>query len=133
MSVKPYVREISKSTWYLGRRRDILHMVDEISSLFIGVYVLLLLMGLAALADGEAAYLQYLERLGNPLLIGFHWLVIGFTLMNSVSWFRSTPKAMRVQIGEEVVPGSMIAAGHYVAWIAVSLFIFFIAGVFSNG
>jgi fumarate reductase subunit C len=133
MSVKPYVRDISKSTWYLGKRRDILHMIDETSSLFIGVYALLLLMGLRALAGGEAAYLLYLERLGSPLVIGFHWLVILFTLMNSISWFRSTPKAMRIQIGEQIVPGSLIAAGHYVAWVAVSLLIFFIAGVFTGG
>lgn len=133
MNVKPYVRDISKSTWYLSRRRDILHMIDETSSLFIGVYVLLLLMGLRALADGEAAYLLYLEWLGNPLVLGFHWLVIVLTLMNSISWFRSTPKAMRIQIGEQIVPGSLIAAGHYVAWVAVSLFIFLIAGVFTGG
>ena len=61
MSVKPYIRKVSKSTWYLSRRRDILHMIDETSSLFIGVYVLLLLMGLRALAEDEAAYLNYLE------------------------------------------------------------------------
>ena len=133
MSVKPYIREVSKSTWYLSRRRDILHMIDETSSLFIGVYMLLLLMGLRALAEGEAAYLLYLEWLGSPLLLGFHWLVIASTLMNSISWFRSTPKAMRVQIGENIVPGYLIAAGHYVAWVMISLFIFFVAGVFSGG
>ena len=133
MSVKPYVREVSKSTWYLSRRRDILHMVDETSSLFIGIYVLLLLGGLGALAEGEAAYLLYLEWLGSPLLLGFHWLVILSTLFNSISWFRSTPKAMRIQIGENVVPGHLIAAGHYAAWVAISLFIFFVTGVFSGG
>ena len=133
MSVKPYVREVSKSTWYLRRRRDILHMIDETSSLFIGVYVLLLLMGLRALAEGETAYLLYLEWLGSPLLLGFHWLVVASTLMNSISWFRSTPKAMRVQIGENIVPGYLIAAAHYVAWTMISLFIFFVAGVFSGG
>jgi len=133
MSVKPYIRKVSKSTWYLSRRRDILHMIDETSSLFIGVYVLLLLMGLRALAEDEAAYLHYLEWLGSPFLLGFHWLVIASTLLNSISWFRSTPKAMRVQIGENIVPGYLIAAGHYVAWIMISLFIFYVAGVFSVG
>ena len=133
MSVKPYVREVSKTTWYLSRRRDILHMIDETSSIFIGAYALLLLMGLRALAEGEAVYLLYLEWLGNPVLLGFHWLVIVSTVLNSISWFRSTPKAMRMQIGENVVPGHFIAIGHYVAWVAISLFILFVAGVFSDG
>ncbi len=133
MSVRPYVREVAKNTWYLHRRRDVLHMVDETSSVLIGAYALLLLFGLKALADGEAAYLLYLERLGSPLSIGFHWLVIVFALFNSVSWFRLTPKAMRVQIGEELIPGYLIAAGHYIAWIGVSLFILYIAGVFAGG
>jgi hypothetical protein len=35
-----------------------------------------------------------------------------------------------VQIGENFVPGIFIAGAHYLAWIAVSLFILYVAGVF---
>jgi fumarate reductase subunit C len=133
MNGKPYVREIRKNTWYLARRRDIHHMLHEISSLFIGAYGLLLVWGLRALAEGEGAYQLFLERLASPLSLGFHWLALAFTLFHSISWFGLTPKAMPVQIGENFVPGYLIAVGHYIAWIGVSLFILFIAGVFADG
>ena len=83
--------------------------------------------------EGEGAYQLFLERLASPLSLGFHWLALVFTLYHSISWFALTPKAMPVQIGENFVPGYLIAAGHYIAWIGISLFILFITGVFGNG
>ena len=56
-------------------------------------------------------------------------ILIG-TLYHSVTWFAVTPKAMPVQIGENFLPGFVIAGAHYLAWLAVSLFILFVAGVF---
>ena len=133
MNAKPYKREIRKSTWYLGRRRDILHMLSDISSLFIGVYAIVLLWGLTALADGPGAYQLFLQQLANPLSLGFHWLALAFAMYNSISWFNLTPKAMPVQLGENFVPGYLIVTAHYVAWACVSLFILFISGVIANG
>ncbi len=108
-------------------------MLNEVSSIFIGGYALLLLWGIKALSQGEQAYLAFLQGLSSPLALIFHWLVLAFTLVNSISWFGVTPKAMPVQIGEEFVPGHYIAAGHYVGWICISLFILYISGVFGNG
>lgn len=133
MNSKPYLREIPRATWYLARRRDLLHMLTEVSSIFIGAYAILLLLGLKALADGAGAYEVYLARLASPLSLGFHWLALIVTLYNSFSWFSLTPKAMPLQIGEEFVPGYFIVAAHYIAWAAVSLFILYVAGVFTHG
>ena len=133
MNCKPYVREIPKRTWYLARRRDIHHMLQESTSIFIGIYALLLVWGLRALSEGEGAFRAYLEALSSPLSLGFHWLVLITTLFHSVSWFKVTPKAMPIQIGEGFVPGYLIAGAHYLVWILVSLFVLFVAGVFANG
>ncbi len=133
MNGKPYIREIPVFSWYLGRKRDIHHMLNEVSSLFIGSYALLLLWGLKALSEGEAAYSLFLQGLTSPVSIGLHWLMLAFTLLHSISWFSVTPKAMPVQIGENFLPGYFIAAGHYVAWFCISLFILYIGGVFSYG
>ena len=133
MNGKPYVREIPVTRWYLGRTRDIHHMLNEISSLFIGAYALLMLWGLKSLSESEAAFGAFLDGLASPASLVLHWLVLAFTLLNSVSWFSVTPKAMPVQIGDEFVPGYLIAAGHYVAWFCISLFILYVGGVFSHG
>ena len=36
---------------------------------------------------------------------------------------------MPVQLGEKKLPGAYIIVGHYVAWVVISLFIFWLAGV----
>jgi len=131
--VNPFVREVPRTTWYLARRRDLVHMAQELSSIFIGGYALLLLWGVKALAAGPDAYQAFLASLGSPLSLGLHWVTLAVTLFHSVSWFGVTPKAMPVQSGEEFLPGSLIVGGHYAVWIALSLFILFVAGVFNGG
>lgn len=131
MSVaKPYVREPARTTWYLAQPHYMQHMAQEFTSVFVGAYGLLLLCGIRALAEGEAAWHSFLASLGSPLMLGMQWLVLVATLYHSVSWFAVTPKAMPVQIGESFLPGIFIAGAHYLAWIAVSLFILYAAGVF---
>ena len=132
MSRKPYVREISNTTWYLERRRDLTHMLQEVTSLFIGIYTIILLWGVKALSEGPEAYQGFLDALGSPLLITFNWITFVVMIYHSVSWFSVTPKAMPVQIGEEFLPGGVIAAGHYVAWIVVSAVIYYLAGGFNG-
>ena len=54
-SRRPYVRKVSTTTWYLKNKRDLLHMIQETTSLFVGIYALVLLWGVMALADGPQA------------------------------------------------------------------------------
>jgi fumarate reductase subunit C len=44
------------------------------------------------------------------LLVGFH----------AVTWFNLAPQALVVHLGHRHVPGSLIAASNYAAWVAVS-------------
>lgn len=127
--VKPFVREVPTTTWYLARRRDQIHMAQELTSLFIGNYALLLLCALRAIADGPAAYQAFVASLGSPLMLAMLWISFAVTLFHTVSWFGVTHKAMPVQIGESFLPPAVIVGGHYAAWVVMSLFILFIAGV----
>ncbi len=126
---RPYVRQVSRTTWYLAHPRYIQHMAQELTSVFVGAFALLLLCAMRALAEGEAAWQSFLASLGSPLMLGFQGLVLAATLYHTVAWFVVTPKAMPVQIGEVFLPGIFIAGAHYVAWIVVSLFILYVAGV----
>ncbi len=44
------------------------------------------------------------------LLVGFH----------AVTWFNLAPQALVVHLGHTQVPGSVIAASNYAAWVVVS-------------
>lgn len=130
MSRAPYVREIQKFRWFFRQSRYLRYMTRELSCLFIGAYTLLLVVGIGRLAEGRVAYEAFLEALTSPLSIAFHWLAFGFSVYHSATWFNLTPKALPVQMGEEFMPGWVIAGAHYLVWALLSLGILFFAGVF---
>lgn len=130
MSRRPYVREVSPTSWYLRMPRYKRYMAREVTSIFIGIYTVILLVGLARLSESQADYEAYLAALRQPSSILFHVLALGFSLYNSFTWFNVAPKALPIQVGEELMPDSVVAGGHYVVWVALSLFILFWAGVF---
>ena len=127
---KPYVRAVPRTWWFLRHPRYVRYMAREFSCLFIGAYTLLLVVGLRRLADGPEAYADFLESLGTPLAIAFHLLALVFSAYHSITWFRLTPKALPVQIGDRFVPDGLISGVHYAGWALVSLVVLWLAGAF---
>ena len=125
-----YVRPVSTTTWYLARRSYTIHMLQELTSLFIGIYALLLLWGIYAVAGGPESYQTFLNGLTNPGMRLLLWVLTIVLFYHAFAWFSVTPKAMVVQRGEEFVPGSLIAGAHYVIWVLLTLIVLFLAGVF---
>jgi len=129
MSRRPYVQEVSPTAWFFKRPRYMRYMAREVTSIFIGIYTIILLVGLARLSEGQAQYEGFLAALRQPLSIVFHVLALAFSLYNSFTWFNVAPKALPIQVGEGFMPDSVVAGGHYVIWVLLSLFILFWAGV----
>lgn len=130
MSRRPYVREVPKTHWFLRQPRYLRYMAREVTCVFIGAYAVLLVIALARLAEGRDAYEAFLRELGSPAGIAFQIVVLTFALYHTVSWFSVTPKAMPIQRGEEFVPGGIIIGAHYAGWIALSIVVLVLAGVF---
>lgn len=130
MTRKPFVRDVPKMGWVLRHPRYLRYMAREFSCLFIGAYTLVLVLGLKRLSDGPAAYEAFLEALASPLSVIFHLVALAFAAYHSVTWFNLTPKALPLQFGERLVPGSVIAGVHYAGWILVSLVLLGLAGAF---
>lgn len=129
MSRKPYIREVPKTTWWLSQRRYLRYMAREVTCIFIGVYTVVLLVGIRRLAEGPASYEAFLEGMNTPLSILFHIVAFAFTVYHATSWFNVTPAAMPIQRGEEMVPGRVIIGAHYAGWAVVSLVVLFMAGM----
>jgi fumarate reductase subunit C len=129
MSRSPYLREVPNHTWYFRHPRYIRYMVREITCIFIGAYTLMLLVGLARLAQGEAAYEGFLAALRTPGSVVFHLAALALAVYHTATWFNVTPKALPVQVGEAFVPNGVIAGVHYAGWAVVSLLILLAAGV----
>src|SRR3990167_237761 len=129
MSRRPYVQELSRTTWFFKHPRYMRYMAREVTCIFIGIYTIILLVGLARLSEGQAPYEAFLAALRQPPSIVFHVLALAFSLYNSFTWFNVAPKALPIQVGEDFMPDSVVAGGHYVVWVLLSLFILFWAGV----
>jgi len=123
MSRKPYVRPIS-NTWWLEKPEYTLYMLRELTSVFVGGYAVVMLVGLKRLSEGQAAYEAFLSALTSPLAITFHVLALIFAVLHSATFFFAAPAALPLQIGEEKVSPGIVAGAHYAAWAVVSLAVF---------
>jgi len=131
MSRQPYVRPVSKTTWYMRNGRYKRYMLREVTCLLVGFYCFLTIWALAVLASGSAErWNAFLESQQNIVMVVFHAAALVYYLFYmTFDWFKLAPKAMPVQLGEKKLPDLAIVIGHYAAWAVASLFIFWLAGV----
>ena len=111
------------STWWLQRPTYILFMLREISSLFIAVFLVVLLVQIYQLTRGADAYAAFSRRLSSPGWVIFHVVALLFALYHSVTWFHSSAVVLPLRVGDRVVPRNIVVALNIGAWIAASLVI----------
>ncbi len=116
---KPYRRPMSK-LWWLRRRPYTAFMLREISSVFIGAYVVLLLVLVWRVDAGPSAYAAYLDTLKSPGMLAFHAIAFVFALLHTITWFLLAPKALAVWRGQKRVPAPLIAGPHFLVWLLLS-------------
>ena len=127
---RPFVREVPRTSWYLRHPRYMRYMAREITCIFIAIYTVILIVGIARLAEGQAAYEGFLQVLRTPGSIAFHIAALVFSIYHSFTWFNLAPKAMPVRVGERALPHEVIAGAHYVGWVILTLVVLWFAGVF---
>ena len=131
MSRNPYVRPISTTTWYMRNGRYKVYVLRELSSFLVVFDSVLTILALAELAaDSPDRWNAFLASQQSTAMIIFHGLaLLYFLFFQTFPWFKLAPKAMPVQLGEKKLPESYIIIAHYVAWVVISAFIFWLAGV----
>jgi fumarate reductase subunit C len=130
MSRQPYIRPMSKTTWYMRNGRYKVYMLREMTCLLVGFYSFLVIFGLAALSSAER-WNAFLASQQNAVMIVFHGsALIYFLIYQTFAWFELAPKAMPLQIGEKKLSDSYIVIAHYIVWAVLSAFVFWLAGVF---
>jgi fumarate reductase subunit C len=106
--------------WWLKNPRYIHYMIREATSVFVGIYALILLVGLVRLGSGEAAYAGWLTALQHPLAIVFHVVALAAALLHTVTWFSVAPKVVpTLFIGAKRVSDRAITVAQYVIAVAV--------------
>jgi fumarate reductase subunit C len=132
MSRQPYIRPMSRTTWYLRNGRYKVYMLRELTCLLVGFYSFLLIYGLAALSQQTSqAWNAFIASQQNAFMTTFHAVaLLYFLLYQTFAWFELAPKVMPLQLGEKKLPETIVVVAHYVAWAILSAIIFRAAGVF---
>ena len=113
------------TTWWLRNPRYFRFMIREVTSVFIAIFLVVLLIQLYQLSRGPEAYAAFLERLRSPGWIVFHLVALAFALYHTVTWFKLTGVVQVVRLGERQVPPGLVVAATFAAWGVVSLVILF--------
>ena len=106
--------------WWLGRRSYLAFILRELSSIFVAWFVVYLLLLVRAVAEGESSYRQFLSWSGRPLALFVNVVGLSFLVFHAITWFNLAPQALVVHLRGKRVPGALIAASNYVAWVATS-------------
>ncbi len=109
--------------WWLGRRPYLAFILRELSSLFVGWFILYLLLLAGAVHQGPEAYRHYLDFSESPVVFWLNVVTLFFVTYHAVTWFNLAPQAMVVHLRGKRVPGAAIAAGNYLAWGVISVLV----------
>jgi fumarate reductase subunit C len=115
-----WLRPRMSTYWWLERRSYLAFILREVSSVFIAWFVLFLLLLVRAVSQGEAAYRQFLEWACTPVVMLLNIVTLFFAVFHAITWFNLAPQAMVVRVGRTRLPGLLIAASNYGAWVVVS-------------
>ena len=107
--------------WWNRRWAYRLVLLRELSAFAVAGYLVLLLLLVASVREGESAFADHLDVLKNPLLWIVHAVLLGLAQFHTSTWFRLVPKAMPLKLGGWRVPGELLIAGVNGAWLAVSI------------
>jgi fumarate reductase subunit C len=89
---RPYVR--SMDSWWKRDPFFVSYMVMEATSVLVAVYAVILLVGLARLSQGEAAFNGWLGALKSGPSILLHVLILLVFFYHLWSWFKVMPKTL---------------------------------------
>ena len=109
--------------WWMGRWSYLKFILREISSVFVAWFILVLLLQIHALSRGAQAYARFEDWLRNPVVIFINAVSLFFVVFHAITWFNLAPAAMVVRLGGKRVPGVLIAASNYAAWVVVTIVI----------
>jgi fumarate reductase subunit C len=106
--------------WWLRNWSYLRFILRELSSVFIAWFVILTLLQISALKHGPGEYVEFQQWLRRPMVVALNMLSFCFIVFHAVTWFNLAPKAMVIRMRGKRVPGSLIAAPNYVAWLVAS-------------
>lgn len=118
---KTYRRHLP-NTWWLKKGSYFLFMLRELSSVFVALYAIFLLIQLYALSGGLESYESVSSVFKSGWMIILHVVMWLFVMYNMVTWFRISGRIF----GAKPLSPILVTVFNYIIWIIVSIVIIFL-------
>jgi fumarate reductase subunit C len=118
-----WLRRRVSTYWWLERRSYIAFIAREISSIFVAWAVVFLLLLVQAVGHGEDTYRQFLAWAATPPVLSLNVVSLLFIVFHAVTWFNLAPAALVVHVRGTKLPGALIAASNYAAFVVACVVI----------
>jgi len=109
--------------WWLERRSYLAFIVRELSSVFVAWFAVYLLRLIRAIAQGPLAYERFLQWSTQPAVLLLNVVTLFFVVFHAITWFNLAPQAIVARLGGKRLPGSLITASNYAAWVVTSVLV----------
>lgn len=117
---QPWLRRPISTYWWLEKPAYLAFILREGSCMFVAWFVVYLLLLIQAILQGEASYQRFIVWSATPRILLLNIVTFAFVVYHAVTFFQAAPQAMVVHLGRRTVPGGLLLAGHYAAWIVAS-------------
>jgi fumarate reductase subunit C len=115
-----WLRTRVSTYWWLQRAAYFAFIMRELSSVFIAWFVVYLLLLVRAVTQGADRYQAFLDWSAGPGVLALNVIALLFIVYHAITWFNLAPQAIAVRVRGQRVPGVLIAASNYVAWVVAS-------------
>jgi fumarate reductase subunit C len=115
-----WYRKRVSTYWWLQRWEYLRFVLREISSVFVAIFVVEMLLQIYALSLGPEAYADFESLLKNPIVIAINVISFFFVVFHSITWFNLSARAMSIRVGGKKVPGFLISGPNFAAWLVIS-------------
>ncbi len=107
--------------WWAGQRHYTVYMLRELSSVFVALWALRLLVRLNRLRQGQAAYERFVAAERRPGWVMFNLTTFLFALLHSVTFLQAAGMGPRVRVKGHKVDAATITSAAFVGWGLASL------------
>jgi fumarate reductase subunit C len=121
-----WLRHRVSTYWWLEKPSYFAFVLREGSCLFVGWFVVYLLLLVYRVLQGDAAYQEFLAWSAHPRVLVLNVISFVFLLYHAITFFDAAPRALAVHIGKTRVPERIVGVSHYAAWLVASVLVFWL-------
>ena len=119
-----WLRRHVSTYWWLERGAYFGFILREATCIPVAWFAVYLLLLVRAITEGRDGYAAFLAWSALPGILLLNIVSFAFLIFHAITFFNAAPQALVVHLGGRRVPGRLIAASHYAAWLVASIAVF---------